>query len=185
MNVLTKQEALKFCEYCDWTRRSWLLRKHLFDENPRPDVIKRPRNLYLFIHLEKVLQEYWLHQVAKLHDPATMKGRTNLGINYVLSCQWSSAVKVNLVGLGAELETLSQAIRGARHRLLSHNDLETILNQTTLGAFNTGEDIKYFEALCAFASHVHKAVAGSPFIFDDFVESDVETLMESLSESRA
>lgn len=186
MSGITKQVARAFCEYCDWTQRCWLLRKHLYDDNPQQAILNRPHNKYLFVHLEKVLQEYWLHQVAKLHDRAMQNGRFNLTIEYIVTQgTWAPETERKLQELSGQLDGLSQAIRIARNRLLSHNDLEVILEGIDLGAFEEGEDLKYFESLRAFANVVHEAVIGGPYPFDDLVENDVHVLMSTLSRAGA
>lgn len=186
MDPLSPATARVFCEYCDWAHRCWMLRRSLYDDNPKQHLLNRPRNKYLFVQLEKVLQEYWLHQVAKLHDPALQSGRRNLTIDYVVNhARWESRVSDDLVTLSASLEELSKAIRGARNRLLAHNDLEAILSQVNLGAFDPGVAETYFNSLQQMASLVHEEVIGGPYVFDDLIPNDVDQFMAAMEKGSA
>jgi len=181
MSALPEAVAKAFCQYCDWAQQCWLLRKHLYDENPQRSILNSPWNRHLFVQLEKILQEYWIHQVAKLHDRPKRGSRPNLTVDYILTeATWRMDTERKLRELREQLDQLSQTIRSARNRLLSHNDLEVILSGVDLGAFEPGVDTKYFEALRAFASLVHEEVVGGPYAFDDLVSNDIDALMATL-----
>ena len=84
----------KFCELCDWLMQVWQMRKYLFDENPEVAMLQRPRHAHFFYRLQVVLQENWLHQLAKLHDPAVqggLRGHINLSLPYIIEYgQWDT-----------------------------------------------------------------------------------------------
>jgi hypothetical protein len=61
------------------------------------------------------------------------------------------------------MEKFNKLIRDARNRILSHNDLETILEGKTLGQFPTGMDREFFEALGHFAELAHGTCIGGPY----------------------
>jgi hypothetical protein len=71
--------------------------------------------------------------MAKLHDPAVMSGRVNLSLAYILDYGgWDVATAGRLRALRNQLDDLDRQIRPARNRILSHNDLVTLLDD--LGA---------------------------------------------------
>ncbi|HLP97758.1 MAG TPA: hypothetical protein VK149_04875 [Sideroxyarcus sp.] len=186
MTTLTPEVVKKFCEHCDWAEQCWLLRKNLFDDNPAQQALFSPRHAHFFNRLALILQEHWLHEVAKLHDPARQSGRWNLSINYIFeNGGWSSDVREKLERIKVQLSSLAGAIRVARNRLLSHHDLEIILSGELLGEFEEGSDIAYFEALREYASTVHEAVLGEPFLFEGLTRNDVEAFISQFQRGAA
>ena len=178
---LSKSEAEKFRELCDWLFQMWQLRKLLFDENPDVEVLKGVKHQDLFNRLLIVLQEYWLLQLAKIHDPAQQMGSYNLTLAYVLDFgPWDDATKGELNSLYETLQTLFAKIKSARHKVICHNDLSILLENQTLCEFEDGDDLEYFDALQAFLEIICQRMLDQPFVYDDLVQNDVETLMSSL-----
>jgi AbiU2 len=186
MPAHSKEVVERFCELCDWLFQSWQLRKYLFDENPSLSNLQNPRYEHLFYRLNVITQEYWLHQLAKLHDPAVQGGQNghiNLSIDYMIDYgHWNESTKATLVDLRTEMSTLAKPIKDARNKLLSHNDLEIILSSKELGCFNPGEDETYFSCLHKFASLITETVSGQPFIYDDLVRNDIEVFIQIFSD---
>ncbi|MBS1209263.1 MAG: hypothetical protein H6R19_1661 [Proteobacteria bacterium] len=183
MPAHSKEVINTFCELCDWLLQIWQTRKYLFDENPNEAALKTPRHAHFFYRLQVVLQEAWLHQLAKLHDPAVQggsNGHINLSLNYIIEYgQWDHVTKTTLTDLLAEMSTLAKPIKDARNKVLSHNDLAVLLNATELGSFDAGADEIYFRKLHKFASLVSQTVLGEPFVFDDLVQNDVDAFMKT------
>ena len=178
MTALSSTLIEKFCQHCDWAEQCWLLRKHLFDENVDRRFLFDARHAHFFNRLALILQEYWLHEVAKLHDRPKQAGRYNLTIDYILEYGgWEDDVRQRLQAIRTRLVRLADTIRAARNRLLSHNDLEIILNEESLGEFEEGADVAYFEALREYASTVHEASLGVPYEFDGLTPNDIEIFM--------
>lgn len=124
------------------------------------------------------MQDNWLHQLAKLHDPAVQGGHTNLSVEYMIEYgQWNSEVKSKLIGLQTKMLTLATPIKDARNKILSHNDLTVLLADTELGGFSPGEDEKYFETLRKFASLLSEEVMGESFEYENLVRNDIEIFM--------
>jgi hypothetical protein len=158
------------------------MRKYLFDENPNFEELRKPRCEHFFDRVHKITQEYWLHQLAKLHDPAVQggpSGHINLSVDYIIDYgQWDEKTKKDLVDLRRKMLALAKPIKDARNKILSHNDLATILESRELGGFDPGEDEAYFCCLGQFASIVSETVTGEPFLPDDLVKNDVEAFMQ-------
>jgi AbiU2 len=176
----SREVVNRFCELCDWLLQSWQTRKYLFDENPDLALLQEPRYAHFFYRIGEITQEYWLHQLAKMHDPARDKsGNVNLSISYIVECgEWDKETKPRLDELRTKMLSLSYQIKDARNKILSHNDLEIIMGEKHIGAFDPGDDEDYFAYLQEFASLVKEIVMGEPFVYDDLVSNDVEVFMQ-------
>jgi AbiU2 len=183
MSPHSREVIEKFCELCDWLLQVWQMRKCLFDENPDESVLRDPRYAHFFYRLQVVLQENWLHQLAKLHDPAVQGGanrRIKLSIDYIIeNGQWDAQTVAKLRDLKLKMSSLAKPVRDARNKVLSHNDLAVLMKSDQLGAFEPGEDERYFNNLREFASLVSGSVLGEPFIYDDLVKNDVSIFMHA------
>ncbi len=175
------QVAEKFCDLCRQTHVAWTIHRKLFEDNPLLSRLGRSRALDFLRRLNPITQEYALHEIVKLHDPAEQFGRENLTIEYVIQFgQWDPQSLRRLNDLRLEMETLlpvkdkAQGIGAARNRVLSHNDLEAVLNDQTLGSFPLGADQQYFEKLREFANIVSERWLSGPFVYDDLAEADVQ-----------
>ena len=136
--------------------------------------------------LSIITQEYSLHQLAKLHDPAVQGKGINLGIDYVIEFgAWDDPTLTVLRRLKTDLETLADLIRPARNKALAHNDLATLLAIKGVGAFPADADVKYFRALQEFVDVVHKGVVGGPYPFAEFARRDAQELMVTLTSAKA
>lgn len=175
MPALNSVVIIEFCNLCNDAYTSWQTRKYLFDLNPDLAEFQQPHYEHFFARLADISQKYWLHQLAKLHDPAVQSGQINLTINYVTEYgQWDDETATTLKALQNKMLALATPLKTARNKLLSHNDLASILKAEPLGAFAPGEDVEYFDNLKRFANIVHEKVVGSFFPFDDFVRNDIE-----------
>lgn len=188
MPAHSKEVVKKFCELCDWLFQSWQIRKYLFDENPELSILQSPRYGHLFYHLSVITQEYWLHQLAKLHDPAVQGGQNghiNLSIDYMIEYgHWNNETKAVLIDLREQMSILAKPIKEARNKILSHNDLAIILSSKELGCFNNSEDEIYFSCLQKFASLITETVSEQPFIYDNLVRNDIDAFMHGFNHLR-
>ena len=182
MAVMSREIALKFCEMCNWVYESWTTHKKLFDKNDNAD-----RNIgkcaYFTSRLSIITQEYSLQQVAKLHDPAIQGKSRNLTIDYVVRFgEWNESIQ-EVEGIAARLVGLRDSIILARHKILSHNDLETIMANEPLGGFAEDTDEEYFEALQELVNRVHEKWLDGPYPFNDLAGSDVDEFLHLLEEA--
>jgi hypothetical protein len=168
----------EFCKLCSTAYWSWYLRKYLFDDESNKKYLEHRFFLSFFGRLCDINQHHWLLQLAKLHDPAVQGGQINLTIDYVVEYGgWDTSTIDELVKLKEEMETLSKPTRIARNKILSHNDLASILDGGSLGGFNADDDIKYFDDLLSFANIVCEKTKGEICLFDDLIKRDIEIFM--------
>lgn len=180
MSALSKTIIFEFCKLCQWAHTVWYIHR-TFENNLDDEVVnKRSRCPYVLHDISIITQEYVLLQIAKLHDPAVQNGKNNLTIEYVIRFGgWDNETLSKLSNLEGELAYLKDKIKPARNKILSHNDLETILNDTVLGNFDKDADKEYFENLQKFANIIHDKVVGGPYILDNsMVKNDARTLVD-------
>jgi len=172
----------RFCAICDKAHECWMNHLELFDSNPRNSEFMGSVIKDEWARISAISHEYSLLQVVKLHDPAVMNGNITLGINYVFAYgSWSDSVRPRLAALKNKLDHFANSkLRGVRNKVLSHNDLATILDEATLGEFAEGSDKEYFEALQEFVNIVHAEVIGGPYPFCTLVQGDVAYFLRSI-----
>jgi|ERR1019366_4696818 hypothetical protein len=182
MHALSASVVVGFCTLCDKAHEYWLNHLELFDNNPRNAELCDSSAGEEWKRLSIISQEYGLLQIVKLHDNAAMNGNDTLGIDYVLTYgAWSDSVRPRLEALAKELDVLGdQVLRDARNKILSHNDLATIVAHAPLGAFADGADKKYFKDLQEFVNIVHHQVVGGPWPFTDRVRNDVAAFLATI-----
>lgn len=178
--MLTSDEISAFCSRCNWAHECWQLRKYLFDENPELELLQAPENAHFFQRILEITQEYWIQQVAKLHDPAEQNKHSNLALAYIYERgDWSAPTKARLQVIKERLDKFFALIKDTRNQLLAHNDRDSILDERPMGAFEAGADSQYFSDLQEFANLVHEQAIGGPFPFDGLVPNDVEIFMRT------
>jgi len=157
-----------------------------FDRDPRTSDLAASDHRYFLHNLSMMSVEYTLLQMAKLHDPAIQQHRPNLSLAFVIDFgEWDAETLEELKRLHSRLEGLYHRIRPARHRVIAHNDMATLLEGGTIGEMPAGSDEEYFGDLQAFASIVSERLLGIPFEFTVHAETDVLVLLKTLSSSRA
>jgi hypothetical protein len=71
----------EFCERCQWAYESWSTRRVLFDDKTRSAKLQTSKSGKALYRISEIMQDYWILQVSKLHDPASQQGQINLGID--------------------------------------------------------------------------------------------------------
>ena len=112
--------------------------------------------------------------------PAIQGKSKNLSIEYIVIFGGWEEKQEKIEGIVGRLVTLRDRIILARHKILSHNDLDAILDDTPLGGFPIDADGEYFEALQELASEVHERWVGGPYCFPEFAEADAHDFLNLL-----
>jgi AbiU2 len=177
MRAISKELTEEFCKFCDETFVHWISFCAMFPAGFSSQHVKSPAASRALQIVNVAWQEHYLHLVCKLHDPAVQQGQINLGIEYIIRYGgWEPPVKDELVKLQIKLDAFASYLRAARNKILSHNDLESILTGGALGGYPAGEDAKYFENLQAFVNVVHRNTIGGDFPFSVAAKADAEAL---------
>jgi hypothetical protein len=184
MHALSAPIVVNFCTLCDKGHEYWLNHLELFDNNPRNTELMKSFAGEELRRLSIISQEYSLLQLFKLHDKHAVYGNINLGIDYVLTFSgWSDSVRPRIEVLAKELGDFAKPLLDVRNKILSHNDLPTIVAGATLGEFAKSADEKYFKALQEFVITVHDEVIGGPWPFNDLVKNDVAAFLATIKPS--
>ncbi|WP_226469388.1 hypothetical protein [Luteimonas panaciterrae] len=166
MKGLSHHVVKEFCALCDWAYHANQIHRHLFDNNPHADKLRRTDYGCALAQLSSVTVEYAALQIAKLHDKAVVAGNVTLSIDYVMTYGgWEDAAKSLLVPIRAKLDSFAEKLRHARNKALSHNDLAAIVSGGVLGTFEENEDLEYFQNLEKFADVVSREVTGEGFTY--------------------
>lgn len=170
-------------EQCNWTHEVWTLRRALFDGNRRKRTLERGPHTYFLDYLSTILTEYVLLQIAKLHDPAVVSGRVSLTLDYVVEYGgWDAPIRGRLVRSKRTLDKLGNIIKLPRNKLIVHNDLATVMQDTPLGAFSAGADARYFKSLQRFMRCAYIGATGSPCAdFSKFTKGDAVSVISALA----
>ena len=183
MRKIDKKTAREFCELCNWAYEAWVTHKCLFDDNPAPET-NIGVSPWFTERLSVITQEYALLQIVKLHDPWKQSSLKNLTIDYMVKFGDWGADEPVVHEIADRLEDLSAKIRPARNKMLSHNDLDTVIRNASLGDFAEGDDDKYFAALQELVNTMHDRWVGGPYPFNDLAKADVREFLSYL-ESRS
>lgn len=164
----------RFCDLCRDAQGQWVFHKTMFDNNPDLEKMGMSKCVDSLKRLHVIIGEYVLHQIVKLHDPATQSGNLNLTFDLIVKYGgWDSETAEKLATILGELESLlpvkdkDDGLGAARNKILSHNDLETIINNRSLGEFPPGHDVQYFEKVKEFLDLARAKWTGGPFISED------------------
>ncbi|MEO7863626.1 MAG: hypothetical protein ABIU05_24960 [Nitrospirales bacterium] len=187
MKTFTLQHLGLFFDVCNEAHEVWILRRTLIDDNLQIDDLRRGHYVHLLERLSRILHEYLLLQLGKLHDPAHDHKRDNLSISYIVKYgAWDKATGETLRTLARELDSLDKQIRPARHRIIAHNDEETMVKGVPLGKFPPGADTKYFQALHEFLRLAYEKMTGDPCgDFSSGSRTDARFLIRVFLESNA
>jgi len=181
----SQEIAKQFEQQCIWANQSWRTRKCLFDNKSNLPAFQQPHYEHFFLRLSFILQEYWMQQVAKLHDPAGRTAQHNLSVDYMVECgDWDGGAKTRLNELRDKMLPFATKMKPPRNKLLAHNDVATILSPTELGTFDEGEDVEYFKNLKAFAEIIVSTVLSEHFDYDNAVCADVALFVTAFDQGR-
>lgn len=179
MSPISKETALEFCELCNWAYECWLTHRRLFDDNCAiNETIGKSK--YFTSRLSVITQEYSLLQICKLHDPAIQKANQNLSIGYIVEFGDWGPESTRIRKIELQLRGFFERIKLVRNKLLSHNDLETLMSSVALGEFPTGADEQYFAALQELANEVHMKWIDGPYPFNDLAGADADEFLSVL-----
>jgi hypothetical protein len=176
-------------QFCSGYFRMRILRRYfaeIFDKQRSSPIPIMKRAVHFFHDLSNLIVDHFLLQAAKIMDRAQTLGHDNLSAYYLLEqIAWPDEVRQKLLECVAEMERFNELIRDARNRILSHNDLETILSGEVLGAFPEGMDTEFLRSLGEFVELVHRTCVGIPYNPVETFPGDAMDFMKIIKEANA
>jgi hypothetical protein len=156
-----------------------MIHRTIFDDNTDLESLKHVKSVAFLSHLNTISKEYVFLQLAKLHDPAIIRGNKNLSLEYIVEYGgWDAVTLATLRKLHNELNRFANLIKPARHKMYAHFDLNSLIDNHVLGAFEIGDDVKYFNALQEFVNIVYDKAIGGPCPFSTYGEMDAQIFLE-------
>jgi hypothetical protein len=184
----TRALVKRFCDHIFWLKRIHYTFRELYEDDGSKFLMERTA-LAFFQDLNRILDEYFLLEVAKLTDSATSLGGKceNFTVaNLIETVEWPSECIQEIKKLNEAIQSFRKYIEPARHKLLAHYDKQTVLSGDTLGVFPAGEDRKLLEVLEQICNVSYKAAFGK--ILGDMVpyhDGDVLDFKKALSKAIA
>jgi hypothetical protein len=147
-NGASKGEVLgAFFLLCQDVNLAWRAWNHLFRGRAGQHYL-RGRFPYGMEVIAKCISNQVLAGVARIHDPATQGSNQNLSVHRVVeNLEWTVEQKAELVEIVNKMEGVAQNLKKLRHKVLAHNDLNTIMNSRSIGLPGNRGFRVYFEIL--------------------------------------
>jgi hypothetical protein len=185
MEMNKHQEIVEaFCKECMWAWVAYEQYLKLFEKGEaRLNLLDKVASRF-FGDLNTIMIGYLLTQICKLTDPAKTLGNPNLTTNYLVEyLPWPPDVKEELLKISLKLVSFRKYIVDARNKILSHNDLTTIVKGNTLGAFPAGEEKVFWDNLQNFVSIAYGHYFGNIYPINAVSQYDADDLIEALKKS--
>ncbi len=181
MNDDEKKIIQHFCEQVRWVYETWQMQKYLFERSDGADwLMKTAHHIHFFRHLNQILRDYTILQIAKLHDPPENRNNQNLSVPQIIKIFENTPLQETLVSLKKKMEEFAKPCKDARNKIIAHNDLDTIKSDSGLGGFD-GEGDQYFEFLINFINHISEHCFNEPFIPGNLVQNDVDIFLSQFN----
>lgn len=178
----------KFCEQCGEIKFISDQYYALYETSEhRLRLLEEIAPHFFFNVIQKVLIEYMFLNICKLTDPPQSCGDDNLTVKYILqrinSVNPGISQQLGLDDISKEIDKFAKCIRPARHKIIAHLDVETILSLKTLGEFEEGEDKIFWSNLQEFVNRIYEHYIGGVFPLVAFSDSGANELVEALKKA--
>lgn len=157
MPNLSNELVEEFCGYCIWVNEIWKVKRIIYDDNPKLDLLfSKSRYPFLLGDLGVITKDFIMQAIIKLHDPAVDKrGNTNLTLDYVIqNGGWDEQTGTRLEKIRTILDKVAEPLKAARNKILAHRDIQTIEIGKPLGSFGKIRGARYFKLLQIFVNIV-------------------------------
>ncbi len=117
-----------------------------------------------FGNMSNAMQTELLLAFAKVTDPSKSLGNDNLSVNHLLdNVQWPDTVKTKLADYQQEIQSFRPYIKTARDKILSHSDVQTLLNNEVYGQFPLEDGERFIQNLKAFSTIIYETCFETPW----------------------
>lgn len=182
---MSEQDAIK--RFCDQCRRLKLIYDYyyeLYETNEMRLKLLEEVAHNFFYDLQGILMEFIFLNICKLTDPARSRKDNNLTIKYILD-EIDDGVRRNLEldALSEKLHEFRSYIKLARHKVITHGDLNTIASGKKLGAFPEGADKEFWKNLQEFVNRLYKYYFDTIYPLDTANLSGADDLVAALKKA--
>ncbi|MCP4614376.1 MAG: hypothetical protein GY845_37310 [Planctomycetes bacterium] len=160
--------------------RQYCVLTKFFEENPY--MLGKASGF--FKNMSDSMRLELLLEFAKVTDPAKSLGNDNLSVNHILeNIQWPDTVKSKLSDYQQEIQSFRSYIKDARDKILSHIDVQTLLNKTVYAQFPLEEGERFIQNLKAFSTLAYETCFETPWNIILSFPGDVDDFCKILEEA--
>src|SRR5271166_5565226 len=135
--ITTKEDVQAFADSCVLLRSQWEHFRILFEGSDLKRELLQTTAPTFFGDLNRLFKEHLVLHICRLTDNAQMSGRKNLTVKFLIEHSDFSAAPDTLDKLNriaTSIDAFRKKILPARHRFISHLDLEAVRLDQPLGA---------------------------------------------------
>jgi hypothetical protein len=181
----TKEIISNFCDQCVWLKTTYNQYRILYEsgKKDRMNLLKEAAGGF-FRDLEVILVEYIFLNICKLTDPANKGNNKNLTIKYVLERIDSNIQKkLGLDRLSEKIHKFRERIVPARNKIIAHQDIDTVISNTTLSKVTESKFEQFWIDLQEFVNSIYNHYFNEPFSLDIVRTCDAEDLIWALKKA--
>jgi len=186
----TKENVQAFANSCVLLRSQWQHFRILFEGSDLKRELLQTTAPTFFADLNHLLIEHLVLHICRLTDNAQTKGRKNLTVKFLIEhSDFSNAPHTldKLKAISASIDAFRQKILPARHRFISHLDLEAVRLDRSLGAASDAEWNQFWLDLQDFLElmFLHHVGSSEHFCLNDIgMMSDADSLLTALRNAK-
>ena len=155
----------EFYNLCVEARGDFDLYRSMFENDPKKTTLCVDYAPCFFNDFGRIITRSLVLHVCHT-DPAGSGSKFNPTTNYILqNLTWPTAVRANLARYNDLLMIFRAKVESARSKRIAHTHLHSQMNRLgAMGAFNRGEDAKFFADLQSFfdVAYRHVFAASAP-----------------------
>jgi hypothetical protein len=186
---VTRKDVKKFVDHCVILRAFWIHYETMFDGSDLKRELLESTAQKFFRDLNLMLIQHLILQICKLTDPESTTGRRNLTVQFLIKNADFSASPHELAKLkkiAAQIDAFRMRILPARHKFISHLDLDAALGRKSLGGASIVAWRRFWLDLRDFLAIMYKRYVDSrvTFYLDGIGGmSDASEVLKALKES--
>ncbi|PWB90932.1 hypothetical protein C5688_08705 [Methylocystis sp. MitZ-2018] len=179
----------KFIDHFITLRSFWIHYQTLFEGSDLKRQLLQETADIFFRDLNLMLIEHLILQICKLTDPEITMGKRNLTVQFLIkNADFSEAPRefAKLTKIAARMDAFRERILPARHKFISHLDLNASLRRKALGGASIAAWRRFWVDLQNFIAIMYKRYvdARAPFYLNAVGRmSDADQLVRALKES--
>jgi hypothetical protein len=188
--ITTKEDVQAFADSCVLLRSQWEHFRILFEGSDLKRELLQTTAPTFFGDLNRLLIEHVVLHICRLTDNAETMGRENLTVKFLIEHSDFSAAQNTLDKLNrisAKIDAFRKKILPARHRFISHLDLEAVRLDQPLGAASDAEWKQFWLDLQDFLELMfrHHIDPNSHFYLNSMGNiSDADSLLTALRNAK-